>query len=184
MTWILDTASTIADTMSAYGTTETLTKNVKVPILVKLAYGTGHILNDMCASMWFTYLLIYFHKVLNFDHVIGGALLTIGQAADGLSTLFIGSVSDRDSGLAFCSRYGNRKTWHLIGTICVLFSFAFIFSKCIHCEDASSSAQMVYYASFIIIFQFGWAATQVSHLAMIPELTSCQNEYTSLTSIR
>ena len=170
--------------MSSYGTTESLTKSEKVPILVKLAYGTGHVLNDMCASMWFTYLLIFLHKVLKFDHVIAGGLLTIGQVADGLSTLLIGSVSDRNSGLSFCSRYGNRKTWHLLGTICVLFSFAFIFSKCIHCENASQSAQMVYYSAFIIIFQFGWAATQVSHLAMIPDLTSCRNEYTALTSIR
>ena len=155
-----------------------------VPFLVKLAYGTGHVLNDMCAAMWFTYLLIFFHKVLGFRHVIAGALLTIGQVADGLSTLLIGSVSDRNTSLSFCTRYGNRKSWHLIGTICVLFSFAFIFSKCIHCEDATEYAQMVYYATFIIVFQFGWAAVQVSHLAMIPELTSCKNEYTSLTSIR
>jgi hypothetical protein len=24
----------------------------------KLGYGLGHILNDLCASMWFTYLLV------------------------------------------------------------------------------------------------------------------------------
>ena len=160
------------------------TAATKVPISVKIAYGTGHVLNDMCASMWFTYLLIFFHKVLGFRHVIGGALLTIGQAADGLSTLLIGFVSDRSTNLVFCNRYGNRKAWHLIGTICVLLSFAFIFSPCIHCEDSSESAQMAYYAAFIVVFQFGWAAVQISHLAMIPELTSCQNEYTVLTSIR
>ena len=106
----------------AQGTSE------NVSILVKLAYGTGHILNDLCASMWFTYLLIFFHKVLGFRHVIAGALLTIGQVADGLSTLFVGSISDRDTGLLLCKRYGNRKAWHLIGTMCVLFAFAFIFS--------------------------------------------------------
>ena len=159
-------------------------KSENVPIWIKLAYGTGHVLNDLCASMWFTYLLIFFHKVLGFPHVIAGALLTIGQAADGLSTLFVGSVSDSDTRLILCTRYGNRKSWHLIGTVCVLFSFAFIFSKCIQCSDASVYAQMGYYAVFIIIFQFGWAATQVSHLAIIPELTSCKNENTSLTSVR
>ena len=29
----------------------------------KLGYGLGHVLNDLCASMWFTYLLLYFHQV-------------------------------------------------------------------------------------------------------------------------
>ena len=155
-----------------------------VPLGTKIAYGTGHVLNDMCASMWFTYLLIFFHKVLGFRHVIAGALLTIGQVADGLSTLFVGFVSDRGSKFILCHRYGNRKAWHLIGTLCVLFSFAFIFSPCIDCADASDDVQMVYYVVFIVIFQFGWASVQISHLAMIPELTSCKNEYTVLTSIR
>ena len=161
-----------------------ISRNTMYPLMAKLAYGTGHVLNDMCAAMWFTYLLIFFHKVLGFRHVIAGALLTIGQAADGLSTLFIGYLSDRKTNIRFFNYYGNRKAWHLIGTGCVLLSFAFIFSKCIDCEDASEYGKMVYYAVFIVIFQFGWAAVQVSHLAMIPELTSCKNEYTSLTSIR
>ena len=29
----------------------------------KFGYGTGHVLNDLCASMWFSYLLIFFHDV-------------------------------------------------------------------------------------------------------------------------
>ena len=35
-----------------------------------LGYGVGHIFNDICASMWFTYLLLFFQKVsliLQFD---------------------------------------------------------------------------------------------------------------------
>ena len=32
--------------------------------------------------------------------------------------------------------------------------------------------------------QFGWAATQISHLSMIPVLTSCEEERNSLTSRR
>ena len=43
---------------------------------------------------------------------------------------------------------------------------------------------MVYYGGFILILQFSWAAVQLSHLAMIPELTSSESEYTLLTSIR
>ena len=41
----------------------------------KVAYGTGHIMNDMCASMWFTYLLIYFHSVLRFDNTLAGLIM-------------------------------------------------------------------------------------------------------------
>ena len=43
--------------------------------LTKLAYGTGHILNDMCASMWFTYLLVFFQSVLQFDNMYAGIVM-------------------------------------------------------------------------------------------------------------
>jgi len=42
----------------------------------------------------------------------------------------------------------------------------------------------MYYSAFAVVFQFGWACTQISHLALIPVLTSCQNERTGLTAIR
>ena len=54
-------------------------------------------------------------------------------------------------------------------------------------EDKSISnnmAQLAYYATFIVIFQFGWASTQIAHLAAIPDLSGCQNERTGLTAIR
>lgn len=37
-------------------------------------------------------------------------------------------------------------------------------------QDSDQYAQMIYYSGFVIIFQFGWAAIQISHLALIPEL--------------
>merc|ERR1719229_677126 len=150
----------------------------------RLAYGTGHILNDLCASMWFTYLLLFFHKVLCFDNIYSGVILTCGQIADGLSTVFAGYFSDKGDDFTLCNKYGKRKSWHLVGTFCVIASFPFIFLGCIGCSHADQSAQLVYFVAFVVIFQFGWAATQRSHLSMIPDLTPCQNERTGLTAIR
>lgn len=80
----------------------------------KLAYGVGHILNDVCASMWFTYLIVFFHLVLGFDPVSSGLILLIGQIADAIATPFIGLQSDKNDDFWLC-RYGKRKTWHLLG---------------------------------------------------------------------
>ncbi|CAB4070293.1 unnamed protein product [Lepeophtheirus salmonis] len=44
--------------------------------------------------------------------------------------------------------------------------------------------QILYYACFVVVFQFGWAAVQISHLAMIPELSPSIHERTGLTAIR
>ena len=72
----------------------------------------------------------------------------------------------------------------MIGTFCVVVSFPFIFLGCIGCSNASFITKMFYFITFVVVFQFGWAATQISHLALIPELTPSQDERTGLTAIR
>ena len=44
----------------------------RVSLRTKVGYGAGHIMNDMCASMWFTYCLLFFNKVLEFDNDLSG----------------------------------------------------------------------------------------------------------------
>lgn len=133
-----------------------------VPKTVKFAYSVGHVLNDLSASMWFSYLLVFYHRIVNFPNASAGYLLLIGQIADAIATTFIGFESDQTRRGLF--GYGRRKTWHLIGVICVLCSFPFCFNLCVHCAHSDLWAQFFYYAMFIIIFQFGWASSQIAHL--------------------
>ena len=42
----------------------------KMNLKTKIGFGFGHVLNDLCASMWFTYLLVYFSKVRTIDRWI------------------------------------------------------------------------------------------------------------------
>ena len=70
------------------------------------------------------------------------------------------------------------------GTFCVIGTFPFIFSQCFGCETSHKWAQVFYYAAFVCIFQFGWASVQVSHLSLIPDLSSNDDERATLTSIR
>lgn len=60
----------------------------RIPLKIQLAYGVGHVLNDICASMWFTYLLVFFHLVLEFDNEDAGFILLVGQVcAENISIL-------------------------------------------------------------------------------------------------
>lgn len=71
------------------------------------------------------------------------------------------------------------------GTICVLLSFPFIFSPCLGCGAATPEwAALLYYGPFIVVFQFGWAATQIAHLSLIPELVTSDHEKVELTALR
>jgi Na+/melibiose symporter-like transporter len=112
--------------------------------------------------MWFSYLLVFYHRVVNFSNASAGYLLLIGQVADALATTFVGFESDKTRTGLF--RYGRRKTWHLVGVISVLSSFPFCFNLCVGCENSDLWAQFIYFTMFIIIFQFGWACSQIAHL--------------------
>ncbi|XP_052239243.1 major facilitator superfamily domain-containing protein 12-like isoform X2 [Dreissena polymorpha] len=153
----------------------------KLPLLQKFSYSVGHVLNDLTASMWFTYMIIYFHQVKNFDNGLSGNLVLIGQVSDAIFTPLIGYESDKVRG---CGNMGKRKTWHFIGTLCVLLSFPFLFIGCITCDNAEDVPQFIYYVPFVVIFQFGWAATQISHLALINDLTENEHERTGLNGYR
>lgn len=132
--------------------------------------------------MWFSYLLLFFHKVLNFSNSMAGYVMLTGQIADGIATPLVGYESDRRGNLC---NYGRRKTWHLIGTISVALSFPPLFMRCIGCTDGTSEyAQFVYYAPLVIIFQCGWAATQINHLALLPELARDSAEKVNLNALR
>ncbi|XP_075935150.1 major facilitator superfamily domain-containing protein 12a isoform X2 [Anarhichas minor] len=73
----------------------------------------------------------------------------------------------------------------LKGTLSVMLSFAFIFNQCLGCGSLTPQwASLTYFIPFIIVFQFGWAATQISHLSLIPELVTCEHARVELTAYR
>lgn len=149
-----------------------------------IAYGQGHVLNDLCASMWFTYLLVYLEKCVHLSHGPAGYLLLIGQIADAVATPLIGIVSDKGSSAWYC-KLGRRKTWHIAGTCFVILSFPLIFSPRLKVfQFLDDSLHMVYYIPFVVLFQFGWAAVQIAHLSLVPDLTPDDVERTSLLSLR
>lgn len=39
---------------------------------IRLTYSVGHVLNDLSAAMWFSYLIVFFHYVLNFSGSLAG----------------------------------------------------------------------------------------------------------------
>lgn len=148
----------------------------------RFSYGVGHVLNDLCASMWFSYLLLFYHKVLNFSNSTAGYILLAGQIADGIATPLLGYESDRRGNIC---NYGRRKSWHLIGSLAVAFSFPPLFMQCVGCNnDTPEYAKFIYYVPLVVIFQCGWAATQINHLALIPELARNREEKVNLNAIR
>ena len=159
----------------------------------KLTYGVGHVFNDLCAGMFFSYLVLFFTKVVLLDNLHAGLLILIAMTVDAIWTPIVGFLCDKTR-----VRYGGKKVWHLVGTILVGFSFFFVWHECLPCRLVSSSTYngtgtgtgtsqiglFFNYGVFIAILAFAWGCVQISHLSLIPELTSDRNERVTLHSVR
>lgn len=120
----------------------------------KFAFSIGHFLNDLCASIWFSYSLVFYHRVANFSNSSAGFLLLIGQVADAISTTFVGFASDRTK-YGFC---GKRKSWHFLGLKYFSSSLHIVKSNLFRCYLCSlffsflfSIANLEFISCFLII---------------------------------
>ena len=81
----------------------------KLSIVTKFGYGTGHIMNDMAASLGFTYLMLFFQNVVRLHPVNSGLIVLVGQVANGIGAVIVGILSDKEIKIPLCLRYGKRK---------------------------------------------------------------------------
>ena len=54
----------------------------------------------------------------------------------------------------------------------------------IECENKDESVILIYYLIFAMLYNFSWATIQISHLAIIPEITSVEKNRMELSSVR
>lgn len=151
------------------------TKNGKIKIqgddlssLNIYAYGVGHVLNDLTATCWFSFLLYYLTDIIRIEKSKAGWVMLSGQVFDGIATPLVGIFSDK-----YKTKCGKRTPWYIWGTVCVIICFSLIFQKCTICESSSNPElfEMIYYIILPSLFNIGWAAVQVSHMALLPSIS-------------
>eukprot|EP01119_Soliformovum_irregulare_P020676 TRINITY_DN6740_c1_g2_i3.p1 TRINITY_DN6740_c1_g2~~TRINITY_DN6740_c1_g2_i3.p1 ORF type:complete len:503 (+),score=55.01 TRINITY_DN6740_c1_g2_i3:198-1511(+) len=136
----------------------------------------------MTAACWFNYLLVFLIQVTQHTTTHAALIMLAGQVADAIATPLVGLLSDRTK-----SRFGRRKLWLSAGAILVNISFFFVFSDCYICHAEPLRGHwfhIVYWAILASIFNIGWAAVQVSHMSLVPEISHDENERTRLNSAR
>ena len=153
-------------------------KENRLPVSQKFCYGVGHILNDLAANAWFSYLIIYLTKVARLSNSHTGLVAMLGQVTDGICTPITAILNDK----TVC-RYGRRKIWHLIGSLCVSLSFPLLFTRFLG-DEVSNSLKLAYYIGVAAVFQFGWGCVQISHLSLIPEIAIRESDKVELNAIR
>lgn len=141
-------------------------------IFARLGYGFGHVFNDLCATVWFSYTLLFIKDVLNMPNYAGSYLM-LGQITDAISSAIVGYMTDR---------YSTKRNWHIIGTVIVFMSFPALFMM--QRDVLPYWANLFYFSLCITLFQSGWAVVQISHLAILPELSTTQRDRSELNSVR
>lgn len=144
----------------------------------KVAYAAGNFITVLAVALWFPYNVTFFTKVVGLSAHNAGYIILIGQVAGAISTATIGIWSDH----CRCKIPGRRKVFHLLGITVTSVVLFFLWFHCLGCK--STKYVVLYYAVFASIFQFGWAATQVGQLALMPELSSRKKVLVELNSLR
>jgi Na+/melibiose symporter-like transporter len=77
-----------------------------------------------------------------------------------------------------------RKAYHFGGSLLVILSFPLLFGSPIAEKQISTWIKILYYTVIAILFQIGWACVQITHLALMNDLSLDPGERTLLTSLR
>lgn len=141
----------------------------------KLGYAFGHVFNDLCAGIWYSYTLLFMKGVQLIPGPQAGAMVMLGQVGDAIATPIIGRMIDK---------FSTKRKWHAFGTFLVLLTFPPLYSICPMCSELPAWWRFCYFSVVILVFQFAWPIVQISHLAMIPELSSTQRDRSDLTAMR
>lgn len=102
-------------------------------------------------------------------------MIMMGQIGDAIVTPIVGFVSDK---------FGTKRKWHIFGSFLVLLTFPLIFAICPFCDILPTWWKYLYFSIVILIFQSGWPIVQITHLAMIPELSRTTRDRSDLTATR
>ena len=98
-----------------------LEKRSTLKMCEKIGYGLGHVYNDLCAGIWFSYTLLFMQGALGMPAAEAGAMVMLGQVGDAIATPIVGLLTDR---------YGTKRQWHIAGkqsggSFCFTISFLF-----------------------------------------------------------
>ena len=160
-------------------------KEDRTPLKQKLSYGVGHVFNDLCIQTWFSYLLIYFTKVVGMSPVGAGYVFLASQVADAVSTPFVGYACDKTLSRKISAKYGNKKIWHFMGSVGMSLVWPFMFSPCLICKpDSAPWVAVAYYSSFAALFSVCWPMVEISHLSLMPVIARRSEDAVVLSALR
>lgn len=153
----------------------------------RFGFAFGHIFNDLCASIWFSYGLLFYK--LCFGR-IGYLFVVFGQIVDAFATVIFGFILDircKYIVIMFDHFGGTYTGYYIIGTIISFISFPYEISELkFILNNDDKNPMILFIITFIAILaaQIGWTICQLTHLSLINQLSANSSDRIWLTSLR
>ena len=126
--------------------------------------------------------MLYYTTVVGLSNVHAGLIFLIGNIVDAVAVTITGFLVDMDINLKIISRYGQLKSWHLLGTLCLLVGFTLMFLPPPGIEMKEKVT--VYYTFVFVLLNIGYAIVAISHNSIILKLAKSKSNQVLLASIK
>lgn len=151
----------------------------------RLSCAVGNVFNDIYRQLLFSFVILFFMKVIKLSASHAGLIVLSGQISDALISPLTGYLGDRVQ-LPFVSKkIGGRKSWHLLATVLMAISVPLLFNRCFLCDGRDHSwLPLVYYGIFASLIAICYNMVEINHLAYITTVAESVEECTAVNALR
>jgi len=148
----------------------------KLPIGLKLGYGSG----DIGGNLFFTaigiFLLFYLTSIVKLDPLLAGLTVMIGRIWDAVTDPAVGYLSDRTR-----TKLGRRRPWILLGSLPLGIMWFLLFTNI---NITNQPLLFLWITLLLILLNTFYTFVNIPYNALTPDLTKDYDERTSLNGWR
>ena len=149
---------------------------LRVPLRIKLAYGTGSIADGAKNAAFNSFLLYYYTAVLGLPGTLSGLAIFLALCVDAVTDPLVGSISDN-----FASRFGRRHPFMYASAVPMGLCFFALFAPP---DGLGPNGLFLWLTSFAIGVRLFLTFYMVPSGALGPEMTTHYDERTTLVAFR
>jgi len=152
-----------------------LKNELKIPLSIKIAYGSGDIVNGLAFNTLNFFYLFFLNTVVGLPPYLAGLVLLIGRIWDGFTDPVMGMIVDSTK-----SSSGKHRFWLIIAIVPFIVTFFLLWLD----YPGSDISRFVIYSLLFVLFSTAFTMFNIPYGSMTADLTHDYNERTSITAVR
>jgi oligogalacturonide transporter len=150
-------------------------KSTRIPVRVKLGYGTAELSNSLTWTMFYVLFLFFLTDVVRIEPAMAGFIMMLGTTWDAITDPAMGIISDRTT-----SKYGRRRPFILAAAV----PFGVITWLLFTDFGFGPKLTLAYFILAVVIYFTASTMLDIPYTSLSAEMTQDYNERTSLVSYR